>query len=114
MSAQRKQLPCVQMLIERGASIDIRDVQNGATAIHFACSSGDINIAAKLLQYGALLNLRDKNGFTPLEVAKKSRIPELFSLISWNGKTSYYIVDWSLIFCSLWQRIIGCNQTKRC
>ena len=53
------------LLLERGADVNARD-QDQATPLHFASYCGDVDVAEALLDHGALANVEDIWGQTPL------------------------------------------------
>jgi ankyrin repeat protein len=55
----------VQILLENGADITIKD-EREATALHHAAQSGHTNIVDMLIRAGCDLNACDKNNWTPL------------------------------------------------
>ena len=70
MAAYKKNMPAVQALLVKGASID----QPGWTALHYAAASGDNDIARLLLQRGAQVDAVSpaKSGaYTPLMMAAR-------------------------------------------
>jgi hypothetical protein len=52
---------------KRCPQINIKD-SDGSTALHGACYMGNLSIVRALLEAGADVNIRDKNGNTPLHV----------------------------------------------
>ena len=58
----------VAALIQKGVSIDQRDEQ-GRSFLHRALASKDINLVQALLKHGARIDLPDKKGVTPLDLA---------------------------------------------
>ena len=54
----------------------------GNTALHFAAWKGYLAIATRLLEGGADLTLRDKNGRTALDVARSYGKSEVVALLS--------------------------------
>jgi ankyrin repeat protein len=63
------QMESVERLLLRGADPNRR--ANGNTALHWAASKGDIEIARILLDHGANPTVRNREGQTPLELAHK-------------------------------------------
>lgn len=61
-------LPYVNLLIEKGADIDIKD-KDGWTALCWASWSGVPTITKRLAELGSDINIRDKQGNTPLMMA---------------------------------------------
>jgi ankyrin repeat protein len=44
---------CVQLLLECGADVDVRDYPNNATALHFAAAAGDLEMVQMLVEAGS-------------------------------------------------------------
>ena len=55
----------VELLLDRGASIDLRD-RDGDTALMHATRARDPRVISLLHARGAGINIPDKNGYTPL------------------------------------------------
>ncbi|KAH3731896.1 hypothetical protein Pelo_17273 [Pelomyxa schiedti] len=72
-------------LIERGASLEGRDVENW-TALYYAANSGHTNIVKMLIERGANANIQD-NLFhrSPLDVAKYKQFEDLVDLLAPPG-----------------------------
>ena len=49
----RGSIDCVQLLLDRGAEVDFRNPQTGATALHYACKAGHLDVMKKLVESGA-------------------------------------------------------------
>ena len=58
-------LQCHRLLLENGASVDVRDVIND-TRLHDACLHNNPAIAALLLEFGADVDARNNTLNTPL------------------------------------------------
>ena len=58
----------VRLLLENGASPDVKDV-NGNTPLHLAACSGKVPIVTLLLHHGADISATDSFGKTPLHLA---------------------------------------------
>jgi ankyrin repeat protein len=57
--------------LDQGANIECRDpVENDATALIKAASAGSVDAVQILLRRGALINARDKSGWTALHHAR--------------------------------------------
>ncbi|MQL95804.1 hypothetical protein Taro_028471 [Colocasia esculenta] len=93
-------LPCVQLLIERGASIDTKD-EEGAIPLHDACAGGYIEIVQLLLnaansqeQIKGMLDTVDTEGDTPLHHAARGEHLNVVELLLGAGasplKTNSY------------------------
>ena len=65
-AARDGDLPLVKSLIGQGTSVDEACDFKGWTALHFAAHRGHVAIAEFLLDQGANVSVRDKDGYTPL------------------------------------------------
>ncbi|MHC4086880.1 MAG: ankyrin repeat domain-containing protein [Planctomycetota bacterium] len=65
-AARNGDLSVVESLIEQGTSVDQYCDFNRWTALHAAAYKGHIEIAEFLLKQGANVNVKDKDGYTPL------------------------------------------------
>lgn len=63
-----EQVAVVEYLLGMGVSVDQKG-PDGATALHFASTTGQINAICRLLDRGATIDLRNDNGDTPLMLA---------------------------------------------
>ena len=59
----------VQYLLEHGIDVDAQANTENSTALHLASYFGGFRVAQLLLDYGADINVRNKNGQTPLHGA---------------------------------------------
>ncbi|MDQ7821241.1 MAG: ankyrin repeat domain-containing protein [Candidatus Eremiobacteraeota bacterium] len=67
-----------RLLIDNGASVDKSEGKKGRTPLHFAVIRGDDEAVGLLLSRGASPNVQDREGATPLRLARgKSGITEL-------------------------------------
>ena len=67
MAAFKHNKRAVQTLLSRGASVN----RAGWSPLHYAASSGALEIAVMLLEKGALIDARSPGGFTPLMLAAR-------------------------------------------
>ncbi|TYJ50727.1 hypothetical protein E1A91_A01G229500v1 [Gossypium mustelinum] len=93
-------LPCVQLLLERGANLEAKD-EDGAIPLHDACAGGFIEIVQLLLDRASnsgclkrMLDSVDAEGDTPLHHAARGEHAEVIRLLLANGasptKTNTY------------------------
>jgi len=70
-SSKPKQVQGVSVLARLGKPDvnKIEDEGSGSTKLHLACSHGDLEQVRKLLAQGANVNITNKNGATPLDLA---------------------------------------------
>lgn len=59
-------LPMLEHLLERGADVNTRTTNNGATPLYLACAYKDVDRVRFLLDHGADANASDEDGGTPL------------------------------------------------
>lgn len=72
----------VQMLLEAGAKVNLRNDIWAQTALHRASHSGHIEIVELLLTYGADVNLEDGFGATALTWASSERHSEIVDILN--------------------------------
>jgi ankyrin repeat protein len=58
----------VTLLLERGVDVNLQNTA-GLTALHFAAQAGMDSVVTALAKHGAALDLKDKQGRTPVDVA---------------------------------------------
>jgi CDP-diacylglycerol--serine O-phosphatidyltransferase len=81
-------LPAVELLVARGAALDLRDEQ-GLTALGLAAEMGFPEAVELLLASGANPNLHDLSGMTPLDIADEHQAHDIAALLlRYGGKSS--------------------------
>ncbi|KAF5402933.1 Ankyrin repeat domain-containing protein 6 [Paragonimus heterotremus] len=70
-AALRHQVSCLQMLLNAGAQLDVRDTF-GNTPLHYAAEDGDVGLLSLLLNNGASVDSQDITSKTPLMKAARS------------------------------------------
>jgi ankyrin repeat protein len=71
----------IDLLLNRGAKIDVKERESGATALMLAASIGRTDAVALLLRRGANPALRDGRGHTALDRAKESNDEQIVKLL---------------------------------
>ena len=66
ISAWRRQLRTVRVLLSLGCKNDVVNSAYQQTALHFACISGELRIVNELIRAGANPNLGDSHGYTAI------------------------------------------------
>ena len=74
----------VEFLLEKGASINVRD-NAGATPLHYGVSSGNPQVVALLIAKGADPNIRDGAGMTPLRWAEEKNDSVMMAMLKKAG-----------------------------
>jgi ankyrin repeat protein len=70
--------------IVSGDDINSQDVEDGWTLLHVAVKSGNVDAVTKLLQYGASMDIPDKEGTTPLSLSVQERQSECATYLSYG------------------------------
>jgi CDP-diacylglycerol--serine O-phosphatidyltransferase len=88
VAVEETNLPAIELLVARGAALDLRDAQ-GATALALAAEMGFHEAVEILLAAGANPNVHDLCGMTPLDVADEHGAHDVASLLlRYGGKSS--------------------------
>ena len=82
--AERNGKACVEILLARGADINVTDDQ-GRTLLHTAAYYGNKEVTEILLAHGEAVNVKNKRGETPLQVATNSHHPAIVELLRQHG-----------------------------
>ena len=76
-----------KLLLDRGCAVNsVR--YDGETALHTACRLGSMECVKELLAHGADTTVKDNNGKTPLDVAKRSKNQSIIDLVMEHEKRS--------------------------
>ncbi|XP_072524018.1 fibronectin type 3 and ankyrin repeat domains 1 protein [Salminus brasiliensis] len=79
-------LPVLEYLLKDGCEVDARDsVSSWTPLLRVSAVTGDTAVAALLISAGADINVRDKDGKTPLMVAVLNNHEKLVKLLLENG-----------------------------
>src|SRR5205807_666428 len=68
-------------MIEKGADVNARVKEDGSTALHTASSVNQVEAARLLLDKGAIVDARNREGRTPLSFAAQSGSPAMVALL---------------------------------
>eukprot|EP00939_MAST-03C_sp_MAST-3C-sp1_P003734 g3734.t1 len=75
----------LEMLIEKGANLELRDARSKATPLAIASREGHVRVMDVLLKAGADVNARDVNGETPLFAAvRRNQLEAIRTLKRWG------------------------------
>jgi Ca2+/Na+ antiporter len=87
VAVEETNLPAVELLVARGASLDARDA-HGATALALAVEIGFQEAAELLLAAGADPNVHDLSGMTPLDIADEHGAHDIAASLLRHGAKS--------------------------
>jgi ankyrin repeat protein len=71
--------------LDKGADLEARDTESGATPLYHAAAWGRTAVVELLIARGADLNAGNKAGITPLAAALKSGFAETAALLKQHG-----------------------------
>ena len=74
-------LVVVKLLLDYGFDPNARATKNGNTPLHYAVACNNIGAVRLLLQYNANKNIRNLEGLTPLEKARKEEKEEIVKIL---------------------------------
>jgi serine/threonine-protein phosphatase 6 regulatory ankyrin repeat subunit B len=81
IAAQRNQLDMVKLLIQYKASINAIDPTTGQNALHWGVRYNNMDAVEFLVRHGIDINLRDKNGHTSLDIARKIKNKDIIEYL---------------------------------
>ena len=68
-----------KILLNAGADVNSADEETKHTLLHIAVLLGYPSFVSVLMEYGVDLSLKDKNGYTAFDLAKKYKDPKIES-----------------------------------
>jgi tyrosine-protein kinase len=86
---------------------------DGQCAVHLAAFYGHVEVLAKLIDYGANVNVADSSGYSPLHVACQSNKAETVRLLleaRANPTTRNQITSWVPLHEAAWKGHMACAQ----
>jgi ankyrin repeat protein len=84
-AATNGHLLIVQMLLKHGAMANVRESDMGFTPIGNAAGNGYTEIVRLLLAHGARVDVRDRDGKTPLQLAKENQNTTIIKILNLVG-----------------------------
>jgi ankyrin repeat protein len=80
-SAHGLHIAVLHALLKAGAVVDA-SYMRGTTALHIAAQKGHKEIIEALIKYGADRRVKDENGETPADLAKRNKLLTLLTLLT--------------------------------
>ena len=84
-SCKKVELSCIEQLLQKGADVNYKSKSNGFTSLHYASSSGSVDVVKLLLDKGADINALDNKGTTSLMLAVKNNSLPIAELLLERG-----------------------------
>ena len=84
---------CVEVLLDKGANVDIKREVDGWTPLHCSCERGEIECVKLLLDSGASSEIQDKYGDTPQRIAEIYGHLHIVSVLKSHTKPSNCLCD---------------------
>lgn len=82
---KKVKLSLIEQLIQKGADVHYKNTADGLTSLHYASSSGSVDVAKLLIDKGADVNAVDNKGTTPLILAVKKNSLAMVRLLLERG-----------------------------
>ena len=80
-AAMLNQTDVIHKLLQRGADVNKRDLDNGQTALHYSATHNNTDATWLLLQNGASTTIKDNEGRTPIDYALEVNSQEAVLLL---------------------------------
>ena len=78
-------LALMELLIEIGANVNMKEYYTGKTALHYAADMGHLEIVTLLLEHDADINVKNNRGTNALHFAVEKGHLEVVQLLLDNG-----------------------------
>lgn len=79
-NVKNKNLTAVETLLKGGENVNGTNAQ-GNTALHYAVATGNTEMVKLLLAHNADMNAANSKGWTPLKIAKKKNVGEVYNVL---------------------------------
>ena len=80
-AAMSNRTDVIHKLLQRGADVNKRDLDNGQTALHYSATHNNTDATWLLLQNGASTTIKDNEGRTPIDCARQYNNQEAVLLL---------------------------------
>ena len=79
-NVKNKNLTAVETLLKGGENVNGTNAQ-GNTALHYAVATGNTEMVKLLLAHNADMNVANSKGWTPLKIAEKKNVGEVYNVL---------------------------------
>ncbi len=76
---KNKNLPAVEALLNKGENVNGANAQ-GNTALHYAVATNNADMVKLLLKHNADMNAKNNKGWSPLSIAEKKNVGEIYDI----------------------------------
>lgn len=77
---KNKDIAAVENLLNNGENVNEKNSQ-GNTALHYAVATGNVEMVKLLLSYNADINAQNAKGWSPLSIAEKKNVGEVYNIL---------------------------------
>ncbi len=77
---KNKDIAAVENLLNNGENVNEKNSQ-GNTALHYAVATGNAEMVKLLLSYNADINAQNAKGWSPLSIAEKKNVGEVYNIL---------------------------------
>lgn len=77
---KNKDIAAVENLLNNGENVNEKNSQ-GNTALHYAVATGNAEMVKLLLSYNADVNAQNAKGWSPLSIAEKKNVGEVYNIL---------------------------------
>lgn len=71
----------VKILLQNGANPEVSETTYGCNPLHYAASTGDLELCKMLLSFGAFVGTRDYYNYTCVDYAREAHFPEIATFL---------------------------------
>jgi ankyrin repeat protein/beta-lactamase regulating signal transducer with metallopeptidase domain len=82
LAANRGHKEMVEVLIDNGADVNAKNIRRGATPLHTAVAASHKDVVVLLIKSGADVNAKDRQGGTPLDLARRRGNAEIIEILT--------------------------------
>ncbi|XP_069956922.1 serine/threonine-protein phosphatase 6 regulatory ankyrin repeat subunit B isoform X4 [Cherax quadricarinatus] len=84
-------VPVLRVLKDYGCDITVASVPDMSTPLHLAADNGNLEAVRWLVQNGALIHVINRDGFSPLQMAKAARVKAVVEFLDRKGSEEQFL-----------------------